>query len=96
MWRSSFADVCIHGRTPSGNLLWKEMMPARTLSLIREPEGIDLVVSCGRFDRQTALETAQWLAAYRRQHDQSAELQEALDVLRQATGRVGTSPKAAE
>jgi hypothetical protein len=70
-------------------------MPANEVSLIREPEGVDLVVSDGHLDRRTALETAAWLAAYRRQHDQSVELQKAVDILQRASGCADTPPKSA-
>jgi hypothetical protein len=70
-------------------------MAGKEASLIREPEGVDLVVSHGGLDRQTALETAEWLAAYRRQHDQSEELREALEVLRHATAKAATPSNSA-
>jgi hypothetical protein len=63
-------------------------MPGRANSLIREPEGVDLTVAEGHLDRPTLLETAEWLAAYRRQHDQSAELEETLNTLRRAARRM--------
>jgi len=55
------------------------------MSVIREPEGIDFVVSRGDLDRQAVLETAEWLNAYRQQHDQSADLERALDTIRRAS-----------
>lgn len=63
-------------------------MTAKTITLIREPEGVDLSVAEGHLDRPTLLETAEWLAAYRRQHDQSAELEGALSTLRRASRRM--------
>jgi hypothetical protein len=62
-------------------------MPAKTTALIREPEGVDLFVAEGHLDRPTLLETAEFLATYRRHHDQSEELEQAMNTLRQAARR---------
>ena len=61
-------------------------MPTRT-ALIREPDGVDFVVAEGHLDRPTLLETAEFLATYRRQHDQSKELEQAMNTLGQASRR---------
>ncbi|MCU0982708.1 MAG: hypothetical protein MUF25_26405 [Pirellulaceae bacterium] len=57
-------------------------MPANTIALI---QGVDLSLGAGPLDRPTVLETADWLAAYRRQYNQSAELEVALNTLRRAS-----------
>jgi glutamine synthetase adenylyltransferase len=62
-------------------------MPATPIALIREPEGVDLLVAEGHLDRPTVLETAEWLATYRRQHDQSDELERAMNTLRRTSRR---------
>lgn len=66
-------------------------MPARHITLIREPEGVDLLVAEGHLDRPTLLETAEWLATYRRQHDQSDELERAMSTLRRTSQRADAS-----
>lgn len=63
-------------------------MATRTTALIREPEDVDLLVAEGHLDRPTLLETAEWLAVYRRQHDQSVDLERAMSTLRQASRRM--------
>ena len=62
-------------------------MLAKTTALIQEPEGVDFFVAEGHLDRPTCLETAEFLASYRRQHDQSEELEQAMNTLRQAAWR---------
>jgi hypothetical protein len=69
------------------------MMPGNTSSLIRDPEGVDLVVVEGHLDRRTVLETAEWLAAYRRQHDQAEDLERALNIVRRASEPTRSSPE---
>lgn len=54
------------------------------MALIREPDGVDLVVAEGHPDRQTQLETAEWLNKYRRAHDQSSDLLQALKTIQKA------------
>ena len=63
-------------------------MATRTTALIREPEDVDLLVAEGHLDRPTLLETAEWLATFRRQHDQSVDLERAMSTLRQASRRM--------
>ena len=63
------------------------------MSLIREPKGVDFTVSEGHLDRQTLLETAEWLNAYRRQHDQSADLQAALAIVKRARMETRTTTR---
>ena len=58
------------------------------MSLIREPEGVDFVVAEGNLERRTLLETADWLNEYRQQHDQSTDLQKALQIVRENSCRI--------
>ena len=67
-------------------------MSGTSPSLIREPEGVDLIVVEGHLDRRTVLETAEWLAAYRRQHDQAEDLERALTIVRRVSQLARTSP----
>ncbi len=60
---------------------------SRMSSLVREPEGVDLVVAEGHPDRATVLETVEWLAAYRREHDHPEDLERALSIIRRASER---------
>jgi len=71
-------------------------MPATPIALIREPEGVDLLVAEGHLDRPTLLETAEWLATYRRQHDQSDELERAMSTLRRVFQRADARVTASE
>ena len=48
------------------------------MSVIREPKGVDFVVPKGQLSRKDILETAEWLNQYRRDHDQSPDLQDAM------------------
>ena len=55
------------------------------MALIREPDGVDFVVAECVSDRQTLLETADWINAYRRDHGQSADLEEAMEIIRRTS-----------
>lgn len=55
------------------------------MGLIREPDGVDFVVEESVSDRETLLDTAEWINAYRREHDQSADLENAMEIIRHAS-----------
>jgi len=59
----------------------------RTGGLIIEPEGVDFVIGQTVTDREALLDIADWLNAYRREHDQSEERQNALQITRAAAER---------
>ncbi len=60
------------------------------MSIIREPEGVDFVIGETVTDRKSLLDIADWLNAYRREHDQSAERRNALQIIRDAAERSHT------
>jgi len=64
------------------------------VSFIREPDGVDFVVSETVTDRETLLDIADWLNAYRRQHDQSEELEKAMQIVRRASEQNRPAPPA--